>query len=57
MKAKVLSFVLSLSLIASILAGTWNTNSCNTDCQALQCDTSSSIASMECDGPDGVMLQ
>lgn len=57
MKANVLSYILSCSLIASILAGTWNADACSTNYQALQCNTNSSIASMECDGPDGVMLQ
>lgn len=57
MKVKILNYILVLSLLATTLAGTKTNDNTYRPNSNIQTNISTSLITLECDGPDGVMLQ
>lgn len=57
MKVKFLNYILVLSLFATTLAGTKITDNNYRPNSTIQTNINTSLITLECDGPDGVMLQ
>lgn len=57
MKVKILNYILVLSLLATTLAGTKINDNTYRPNSNIQTNISTSLITLECDGPDGVMLQ
>ena len=57
MKTKMVKSILSFTLAVMLFLGMYISVGCNRSNSVIEKDTEFNLITMECDGPDGVMLQ